>query len=65
MPSTIIDVRTAASHAQVALALAATTGDEGLLAVALAFAAIVDFYLEQPIDRDRIARALALEQLER
>lgn len=55
----------AAPHAQAAVELARTAGDDALYAVALAVSAIVDFYLGQPLDRERIELALANEDPDR
>jgi DNA-binding CsgD family transcriptional regulator len=55
------NVPAAAAHARAALERTEAAGDDGLRAVALAASAITDFYLDEPLDRERLERALALE----
>jgi DNA-binding CsgD family transcriptional regulator len=59
------DMQASAPHGHAAAALAERIGDDGLTAVALAASVIVDFYLDEPLDRTRIERALALEDYDR
>ena len=56
------DTARAAEYARAAVAHAEQLGDPALLALALAKAVVLDFYLGSDIDRERIERAIALEE---
>jgi DNA-binding CsgD family transcriptional regulator len=60
--SVSFDFDAARPHADAALERAERVGDPGLLAQALAVKAIADFLLGDPIDEQRLARALELER---
>jgi DNA-binding CsgD family transcriptional regulator len=59
------DIRAAGPHAQEAARLAADPERSGLLAEALAVVSVAEFLLGRGLDRDRLDRALALEDWER
>ncbi len=55
----------AAEHARAAVEAATRAGDNALLAAALAMSATRDFRLDRPLDRERLDRALELEDPDR
>jgi DNA-binding CsgD family transcriptional regulator len=55
------DLSAAAPHGRAAVAAARRTGNEGMLAVALAVSVIVGFYAGEALDRAGLEEALALE----
>lgn len=58
------DLRALETHARAAVEVASTLDEEALLAVALGNSAISDVYLDRPVDRGRLERALALDDPE-